>query len=378
MQRHKYFLSIYKYIVLLIIIFGCTSYYPANEIEPPDTDEIKRILEEAVNTSFKIEIELSRSDIITFIYGEYDKRGRIRLRYKWQIDGDKIEKDCLILDKQTLVKEDGEWKETQDSERLPHELVFTVISFGDFIYTGKKKGNFTYEFTPNLLFLSPFIENGEAQINLDSQTFQPLDIIAKGNGVYFNARFSCFGEEIKIEHPFSKVYHTQISPIPNDRDLSIIKMRIITIGADDCWFKNDRLYIKIPYTDEGIIKRLLKRGIIHIHTASYPEETLEIVEEKYGDRLVFLDLNPILIDSILYEGTAEDVFYTSGIKDKEILIRFIDNIISLIPILVMIDNKGVCLYQKFLGRDMEIDGDIVDYSILKFGSLSRDYQLIED
>ncbi len=366
-----------KGVYLLLIILGCTIHEPREISHPPAEEEISRIVENIREKNFRVKIEVSCPGVKSIIQGEYDKRGRVRVKNEWKINDKKIESEHLLIGNKIFSKEKNKWIESSSSERLPHELVSIVTSFGDFCFMGREKGCFVYEFTPNLLFISPSMENARARLYIDEYTLFPMNITATGNGGYFNAKFSCFGDEIKIEHPLSRIYQTTISPIPDSQDMAIITKRIFSIGADDCWLRGDKLYIKIPETNKSIIKRILKKGLIYIHTVIYPGEPLEIAKNKYSDKLVFLNkVNPVIIDSLLYKGSVDDVIFFEGTK-KEIRLNLIfpDNITILSPCLISIDDKPISFFHKFYGSKMEVRGEKVDYSILKFGPLSKEYEI---
>ncbi|OYD14060.1 hypothetical protein CH333_09090 [candidate division WOR-3 bacterium JGI_Cruoil_03_44_89] len=364
-------------LILLSITFGCVT-YPTEEktLAPPKGEEIKRILENIGETSFRVKIELSRQGVRSTMSGEYDKRGRKRIKSEWEIGGKKTEREILVVDNKTFSKEGGKWIEG-GGERLPYELVLTVTSFGDFSFVGREKGCLAYGFTPNLLFISPTIESARAQICVDERSLLPVNIVATGDGCSFRADFSCFGENIKIEHPLSKIYETEISPIPDVKDMDIITERILSIGADDCWLRNDRLYIKIPETNERDIKKVLKRGMLDIYTVSESGVSPNTAKDKYNNKLVFLnETHPVLIDSLLYEDGVESVeFFEGEVMGDRMVLKFADDLTVLIPFVVCIDDRPVSFLQKFCGREMDIRGDRVDYSILKFGPLSREYAI---
>ncbi|MEA3432665.1 MAG: hypothetical protein U9R01_08390 [candidate division WOR-3 bacterium] len=364
-----------KSIYFLLIILGCAIHEPRETVSPPEGEKIERILENTREKSFKVRIKLSRPGAKYTIYGEYDKRGRIKIRNEWEIDSKKIEEESLVIGDETFLKEDNEWVEGSSSGQLPHKLMLTITSFGDFYFIGMEKGCFVYEFTPNLLFISPFMEGAEAQIYIDEHTLLPVNIVAEGNGVSFSAKFSCFDENIKIEHPFSRIYETKILPLPDPRDMNIITKRIIFLGADNCWLRNDKLYIKTPEANKEDMRKILKKGMIYIYTATYLKEPLAVAKDKYGDKLVFLNnTNPILIDSLLYQGVAEDVeFLEGGVRGDRIVLKFSDDIILLTPCVISIDDRPVSILQKFYGKELKIKGDRIDYSILKFGPLSKEY-----
>ncbi len=274
-------------IILLLTSSGCVRYdIQDDDTKPPDSEKIERVLDEIEKRGFCLDIELYRTGVSTRIQALYDERGRIDIIYDWRINDREVKKEVFYSNNQLFIKETGIWEESVKSERFPHEIVQTVTSFGNFLYLGRRGGSFIYEFTPNLMFLSPVIEETEAKINLDIKTLNPQYIEAKGKDVYFKAIFEGFGDNIRIDHPLSEIYRADISPVPNEIDLSSIKRRLLDTGADDCWIENSSLYIKTFQIDKGILRRVLQKGTLYIFTAKYLRESRDETKEKYGERVV--------------------------------------------------------------------------------------------